>query len=425
MSVMQSALLLLLINLGLLWLLMRMPLGLRTLRLNRSFDCAPETLWSAMNPAGSAASWHHSMISSKPLADGTNIVEQTFTMPDRHGEPLRRLLALEPVLAVAGVQTPHHGFQSSIIDDSTLDASFWKDFRERRIVRPTSAGAVLEIDQTDRYRGLAFLIFRYFALRREMRALDGWLKTGQSQPQGYFEHPLVQVALAILSTFLLWPFLGLTLKGLMISTFLTVIIALHELGHMAAYRMFGHTSVRMIFIPFLGGIAIGGRPYRSLFEVATCALMGSGMSAFLVPILIIGERLTETGVLPLAASSPILAFLLILGAFNLLNLLPMHRFDGGQVLRQIFRTRRSQILASFLVTLCILCVGLEIGLPARYLLTGLLVFTLVSLIGGGSFKPRQKLDEMNGGERMLVSFGLYAAIAMHGYAIVFAIGKLF
>jgi Zn-dependent protease len=422
MSVMQSALLLLLINLGLLWLLMRMPVGLRTLRLSRSFDCSPETLWSAMNPSGSAASWHHSMISSKPLPDGSNVVEQTFTMPDRNGAPLRRLLALEPVLAVSGRA---RGFQSSIIDDSTLDASFWQDFRERRIVRPAATGAILEIEQTDRYRGIAFLLFRHVALRREMAALEGWLKTGQSQPQGYFEHPAVQVALAILSTFLLWPFLGLTLQGLMISTFLTMVIALHELGHMAAYRMFGHTSVRMIFIPFLGGVAIGSRPYRSLFEVATCALMGSGMSAFLVPILIVVSHLAEMGVLPATTHSPVLVFLLILGAFNLLNLLPMHRFDGGQVLRQIFRTRRSQILASFMVTLCILCIGVEIGLPARYLVVGLLVFTLVSLIGGGSFKPRQKLDEMNGGERMLVSFGLYAAIAMHGYAVIVAIDKLF
>lgn len=422
MSVMQSALLLLLINLGLLWLLMRMPLGLRTLRLSRSFDCAPEMLWSAMNPSGSAANWHHSMISSRPLSDGTNIVEQTFTIPDRHGAPLRRLLALEPVLAVAGNA---QGFQSSIIDDSTLDASFWKEFRERRIVRPIDGGAVLEIDQTDRYRGLAFLIFRYVALRREMAALEGWLKTGQSHPQGYFEHPLVQIALAILSTVLLWPFLGLTPQGLMLSTFLTVVIALHELGHMAAYRMFGHLSVRMIFIPFLGGLAIGGRPYRSQFEVATCALMGAGMSAFLIPILVLASHLAEAGILPGSASAPINVFLLITGAFNLLNLLPMHRFDGGQVLRQIFRTRRSQILASFMVTLCILCVGLEIGLSTRYLVVGLLIFTLVSLIGGGSFKPRQKLDEMNGGERMLVSFGLYAAIAMHGYAVVFAIDRLF
>lgn len=422
MSVMQSALFLLVINLGLLWLLMRMPVGLRTLHLSRSFDCSPETLWSAMNPAGSAANWHHSIISSRLLPNRNDVVEQTYRHPDKNDAPLRRLLSLETIPAIAANA---HGYQSSIIDDSTLDASFWKDFRERRIVRPTSGGAILEIAQTDRYRGLAFLIFRYFALRREISALEGWLKTGQSQPQGHFEHPVVQVGLAVLSTFLLWPFLGLTQQGLMISAFLTVVIALHELGHMAAYRMFGHTSVRMIFIPFLGGIAIGSRPYRSLFEVATCALMGSGMSAFLVPILVLGNRLTETSVLPPTASAPILVFLLITGAFNLLNLLPMHRFDGGQVLRQIFRSRKSQILASFIVTLCILSIGLEIGLPARYLVAGLLVFTLVSLIGGGSFKPRQKLDEMNGGERMLVSFGLYAAIAMHGYAVIVAIDKLF
>lgn len=422
MSVMQSALLLLSINLGMLWLLMRMPLGMRTLHVSRAFDCTPEALWNAMNPMGAHASWHHSMISSRQVEAGGNIVEQTYRHTDRNDAPLRRLLSIEPLAAIAANA---HGFQSSVIDDSTLDASFWRDYRERRIIRPVAGGAVLEIDQTDRYRGLAFLIFRYVALRREMQALDGWLKTGTSEPQGYFEHPLVQVALAVLSTLLLWPFIGLTTRGLMISTFLTVVIALHELGHMAAYRMFGHTSARMIFIPFLGGIAIGSRPYRSLFEVATCALMGSGMSAFLVPILILGHGFTQNGILPAAADPPILVFLLILGAFNLLNLLPMQRFDGGQVLRQIFRTHRSQILASFLVTLCILSIGAAIGLPARYLVVGLLIFTLVSVIGGGSFKPRQKLDEMNGGERMLVSFGLYAAIAMHGYAVITAIDRLF
>jgi Zn-dependent protease len=235
----------------------------------------------------------------------------------------------------------------------------------------------------------------------------------------------VQFGLAILSTLLLWPFLGLTMQGLMISTFLTLVIALHELGHMAAYRMFGHVSVRMIFVPLLGGLAIGGRPYRSLFEVATCALMGAGMSAFLVPILIVAHQLAGTGILPAVSSSPLLVFLLILGAFNLLNLLPMHRFDGGQVLRQIFRTRWSQITASFVVTLCILLIGFEIGLSANMLTVGLLVFTVVSLIGVRSVKPRQKLDEMTDPERMLVGFGLYAAIAMHGYAIVFSIGNLF
>ncbi len=422
MSGLQSAILLLFINIGLLWLLMRIPLGLRTLHVNRTFRCTHETLWSAMNPAGSKANWHHSVISSTPLSHRAGVIEQIYKHLDKNGEPLRRLLSLEPLAAVTGSA---HGFQSAVIDDSTLDLSFWRDFRERRIVRPTPEGAMLEIAQTDRYRGLAFLIFRYVALRREMRALEGWLATGESHPQGYFEHPLVQVGLAVLSTLLLWPFLGLTVQGLMISTFLTLVIALHELGHMAAYRMFGHQSVRMIFVPLLGGVAIGGRPYRSLFEVATCALMGAGMSAFLVPILIVAEQLADRGIVPSPARGPLLVFIMILGAFNLLNLLPMHRFDGGQLLRQIFRSRRSQAAASFVVTLCIMCVGFEVGLAATWLLAGLVVFTIVSMIGAGSVKPRQKLEEMKDGERMLVAFGLYAAIAMHGYAVVFAIDRIF
>ena len=420
MTALQSAVLLLLINLGLLWLLMRIPLGERTIRITRTFGCSPQALWHAIDPAGQSADWHHAMISSKALAHRPGFVEQIYSHLDKNGEPLRRILSLDP-LPAAGVQA----FRSRIADDSTLDPVFWEHYSESRIIRAGPDGTTLEVSQTDRYRGLAFLLFRYFALRRELQALDGWLKDGVSKPQGHFEGPLVQGGLAVLSTLLLWPFLGLNATGLMISTFLTLVIAFHELGHMAAYRTFGHRSVRMIFIPFLGGIAIGGRPYKSLFEVAACALMGPGISAFLVPIIVAAFRMTERGVLSDAAGPPLLVFLLILGAFNLLNLLPMHRFDGGQVLRQIFRTRHSLTIASFSVTACILGVGWEIGLSNTLLIAGLAVFTLMSMIGAGSVKPRQKLDDMHDGERMLVAFGFYAAIAMHGYAVIFASEKLF
>ena len=111
-----------------------------------------------------------------------------------------------------------------------------------------------------------------------------------------------------------------------------LVILLHELGHMVAYRAFGHPSVRMIFVPLLGGIAIGGRPYNSHFEVATCALMGAGFSALLVPILVAAHQSVQGIPHPAAMDGPTLVFLVILGAFNLLNLLPTYRFDGGQVL---------------------------------------------------------------------------------------------
>ena len=193
---------------------------------------------------------------------------------------------------------------------------------------------------------------------------------------------------------------------------------------MAAYRAFGHERVRMIFVPLLGGVAIGGRPYNSLFEVATCALMGAGMSAFLVPPVIALEGIAESAGFA-GSKLSILIFLLILGAFNLLNLLPMNRFDGGQVLRQLFTGRPSQVAGSFAVTLVILWVGWRIGLPPLALVAALAVFTLVSLFGGRNVKPRLALDPMTVPERLLAGLGLYAAIAIHGYAVVYACDRLF
>ncbi len=117
----------------------------------------------------------------------------------------------------------------------------------------------MSLSQTDRYRGVAFLVFRYFAMRRELGKLQKWARTGQYRKGGWFEHPLSQVGFAILSAFILWPFFGLNLGGLALAAILTSVVALHELGHMAAFRLMGHRKARMIFIPLLGGIAIGGQ----------------------------------------------------------------------------------------------------------------------------------------------------------------------
>ncbi|WP_246752750.1 hypothetical protein [Sinorhizobium sp. BG8] len=271
MSTLQSVIVLLTINLGLIWLLLAAPVGKRTLTVRRSFRAGVDSIRPALDPRGENSNWYHAVLSSDRLDGG--LVRQRLTHPDRKGEPIVR------VLEVADASKPGEGiftYRSRIIEDSALDPSFWQHFREVRRLMATSGGAIVEVEQTDRYRGLAFLLYRYFALSRELKALDGWLKTGTSKRIATFEHPVTQTGLAALSTLLLWPFFGLTTHGLLLSTMLTIVIVLHELGHMAAYRAFGHQRVRMIFVPFLGGIAIGGRPYNSLFEVASCALMGRG-----------------------------------------------------------------------------------------------------------------------------------------------------
>jgi Zn-dependent protease len=413
------AIALLLINIGLIWLLMAAPLGLRTLRVRETFRTDAEKIWNAVSPLGSSAGWHHSVLKSQVLPETASQVQQTFTHLDRHGQPIVRRFEIRQ--NAAGKQ-----YEYRVLDDSALDASFWKDFRERRRIDEGGGHVHLTIEQTDRYRGFAFLIFRYFQLRREMKALHQWLKTGQSKPElAGFEHPAVQFALALLSTLLLWPFFGLTRNGLMLSALLTLVIVLHELGHMAAYRAFGHKTVQMIFVPLLGGVAIGGRPYNSLFEVATCALMGAGMSAFFIPVAVALHNADGEGMFDVVSGPGVLVFLLILGSFNLLNLLPMNRFDGGQVLRQVFRSNASLIAASFIVTLAILAIGWRIGMPPPALLAGLAVFALLSMMAKGRVKPRHRLDEMTQGQRIVSGLGLFAAVALHGYAIIYATDRLF
>lgn len=413
------ALILLIANLGLIWLLMAAPLGTRTIRFRREIPEQPERVWQAIHPLGRDALWYPALIESAAEPE-TGRVVQRLAHADRRGDPVRRTLEL------SDLDGPwHHAYEARVIEDSTLHPSFWANYSERRMVGQSGGGTELVVEQTDRYRGLAFLVFRFFALRREVNALTGWLETGRVEQRGLFEQPGTQLLMAVVSTLALWPFLGLTADGLIYSCLLTVVIALHELGHLAAYRAFGHEMVRMIFIPLLGGVAIGGRPYNSRFEVAACALMGPGMSAFLVPVLVAGQTALTESVPGHPLAGYLLVFLLVLSAFNLLNLLPMSRFDGGQVLRQVFPTQDGLLGGTFLVTAAILFIGWRIGIPSQALFGGLAVMALLSLSNRTAVKMREELIDMTGGERLFAGFGYYAALAIHAYGLVHACDLLF
>lgn len=422
MTTLMTALVLSAVNLGLIWLLMAAPIGTRTIRINRRIAIDPAKAWSLIGPGARLELWNSDVLATRWSSGETTRLELSYSSPDRDGRPTIRRFQAE---VFETEETAERAIETRVTDDSALDLGHWKDFRERRAVRPTEGGVVVTVSQTDRYRGTALLLYRYACLRAEM---SNFARCAAGQPslrRHPLTYPAIQVALALLSTLMLWPFFGLTERGLMISALLTIVILLHEFGHMAAYRAFGHTHVRLMFIPLLGGIAIGSRPYANRFEVATCALMGSGMSAFLVPVLTAADQSARALHLLGDISGPLMAFLLILGAFNLLNLLPMHRFDGGQVLRQVFRARGSQMVASMMLTGVILWIGWRIGVPPMGLMAALAVFTLMSLIGSAGPRPRDELAELQSAERLLVGFGLFAAISIHGYAVIYACDRLF
>lgn len=422
MATYQAAVFLAAFNLGLLWLLMAAPLGRRTIRVSRIIRQRPEELWNITRPAGDMAAWHPHVIAVEPVDGKPDLVEFSYRHPDRHGQPSRRTMIVDRTAMTSAGQ---FSCELRVVGDSTLDASFFEDYRERRQIERAPLGSRVTFEQTDTFRGLAFYLFRRMSLSRELSSLRDHVEESKTSPWLHFEHPAWQTVLVVISTLLLWPFFGLHLQGLMISVFLTLVILLHELGHMVAYRTFGHPTTRLLFLPLLGGIAIGGRPYNSHFEVATCALMGAGISALLVPILVAGHQSTLGFLHEASADGPILVFLVILGAFNLLNLLPTYRFDGGQVLRQVFENQRMLAVTSFIVTGVVVWTGWRIGLGAPVLVSGIAIFTLLSMIRTTAVKPREALTPMNAPERLMTGFGYYAALAMHIYAVIYACDRLF
>ncbi|MBZ9676000.1 site-2 protease family protein [Mesorhizobium sp. ES1-1] len=403
-------------NLGLIFLLMSVPLGLRTVRLSRLVPTDRQRLWQALWPLGADAGWSGEILSAEAL-DEQGMVRIMLSWEGRDGKPIERRSQLSDVVEGSS-------FSMRVIDDTALDVSFWTDYRETVELVSEGGGTRVTLSQTDRYRGLAFLVFRYFAMRRELGKLRRWAETGRYRKGGWFEHPLSQVGFAVLSALILWPFFGLHLGGLALAAILTSVVALHELGHMAAFRLMGHSSARMIFIPLLGGIAIGGRPYNSRFEVAFVALMGAGFSAFLVPIIIAASVLASAE--GHKASAALLAALAGCAAlFNIANLVPVWKFDGGQVLRQICPGPAALALASFFLLSAFLAVGWRAGFSSGFLLAAGAVFSILSLLTMSSgVKPRYELQPIQTVDRLAMAAALLAVFIIHGYGVLWASARL-
>lgn len=397
-------------NLLLLFVLLAAPLGVRTVVRTVTIDAPPARLWAALWPLGEHAGWSGEQLAGERAGDDVRV---SLSWLGRDGKPIERILALDDVSAPTR-------FTQRIVDDTSLDAEFWSAYREEVRIDAAGQGSRVTILRTDRYRGAALLVFRWFALRRSMLKLQHWAETGEYVPGGLFERPSTQVAMAVVSTLVLWPVFGLDAKGLLLASILTLVVAFHELGHVAAFRVSGHRHARMIFIPLLGGIAIGGRPYDSRFEVAFAAMMGAGLSAFLVPPAILAsERLAAEGWI--FASAGLAAFAGIAALFNLGNLMPVWKFDGGQVLRQLFAEAVPLGLAAFTLLAVLAGIGLAAGMGWPLILGVCGVVAVLSLITTQSaVKPREALKPVGAIERTMLAAGLAAAIVVHGYGVVWA-----
>jgi len=141
-------------------------------------------------------------------------------------------------------------------------------------------------------------------------------------------HILISAGVALVTGFLSLLAFALMTNWL-ISGLLVAALLVHEFGHLLAFRLIGQPWGRLVFLPFLGALAVPRLPYETQAQAVFSALMGPGFS---VPLAICIA-------LPMMFGIALPGWLILLGivitGLNLFNLLPVEPLDGGVALRSV------------------------------------------------------------------------------------------
>ena len=164
------------------------------------------------------------------------------------------------------------------------------------------------------------------------------------------------------------------LFGWRFALLILVALALHEFGHLLAFRLVGQPWGRVVFLPFLGGMALPRLPFRSDGQHAFAALVGPGLSVVAVLPSLIGSVTGWVSPHWLIDLAGIVAIL------NLFNLMPVEPLDGGVVLRIA--------LSRFLGSRVHLAMMVSSGLIAIATLRSPVVVLLGLVAAFANFRPR-------------------------------------
>lgn len=117
---------------------------------------------------------------------------------------------------------------------------------------------------------------------------------------------------------------------------LCLAVALHEFGHVVAYRVCGHDDARFRLIPILGGVAISNRLPATQERAFFIALMGPAIC--LAPMALAFALADLLAFSQPLASGLLYAFGVVLAGFNFFNLLPFWPLDGGRMVQILAQT---------------------------------------------------------------------------------------
>lgn len=191
------------------------------------------------------------------------------------------------------------------------------------------------------------------------------------------------------------------LVGWLAASILIAALFVHEFGHLLAYRMMGQPWGRMVFLPFLGAMALPRLRFDSQGQAVFAALMGPGFSVLLALFCTMHAAAFLEG-----GSQFIVLLGLISTALNIFNLLPVEPLDGGVALRSVLgklmgRSARFGLMA---VGVLIVIAGLVWSQIILVLFGGIAIFlNLRSRIIDGGLAPLSRFQ-------VTVSFFCYCSL---------------
>ena len=118
-------------------------------------------------------------------------------------------------------------------------------------------------------------------------------------------------------------------SNIRVAVIITVVILIHELGHLLAMKAFHYSNLNILFIPFLGGVASGSKRKVSQRQEVSVLLLGPlpGIIIGIVLFFLWKEYRPNNWLYGSAY-----AFVIV----NLFNLIPVFPLDGGRMLKSMF-----------------------------------------------------------------------------------------
>jgi Zn-dependent protease len=355
---------------------------------------SPERLWDILNPTdGKTDNWGRTQVVARRVDGPGETYEMTYSSPGSGGamRSFKALFGVSERDPLKRVVMLREGLEGRSTNNELLEI--------RHEIKAESGGSRL----TTRYYWGPRLLLAQLLARADLWGgvyrLKSLAETGRPDERPYF---WISLAMGLVTMLASVAAFAVFFHRLDYALLLVFALAVHEFGHMLAFRLVGQSWGRMVFLPFLGAIAVPRLPFESQAQSVFAALMGPGLSVLLA----------FACWLPLKFGWPYAGLYAVLGGItailNIFNMLPAEPLDGGIALRSVL-TRLVGQYARF---------GL-IGLGLLIVIAGYFFGQFVAVLFGGlAVLANLKARKIDSGLAPLSSLQL--CIAIFGYVVITA-----